>query len=167
MTDSMQLNRPVSQAHHLLGQPTSLAEHFDAHGPLAAPIGRHSPAKQKLMADLEASGLTGRGGGGFPTAQKVAVVQRGRRGGAVVVNAMEGEPASDKDKVLLSRTPHLVLDGAQYLAALLGATRSLSASRPVGIGLPRSSRAQSMSGGALDGLTSKSSWSGPRRIRRW
>jgi len=117
----MQLNRPVSQAHHLLGQPTSLAEHFDAHGPLAAPIGRHSPAKQKLMADLEASGLTGRGGGGFPTAQKVAVVQRGRRGGAVVVNAMEGEPASDKDKVLLSRTPHLVLDGAQYLAALLGA----------------------------------------------
>ena len=112
MTDSMQLNRPVSQAHHLLGQPTSLAEHFDAHGPLAAPIGRHSPAKQKLMADLAASGLTGRGGGGFPTAQKVAVVQRGRRGGAVVVNAMEGEPASDKDKVLLSRTPHLVLDGA-------------------------------------------------------
>ena len=56
------------------------------------------------MADLEASGLTGRGGGGFPTALKVASVQRGRKGGTVVVNAMEGEPASDKDKVLLSRT---------------------------------------------------------------
>ncbi len=117
----MQLNRPVGQAHHLLGQPTSLSEHFAVHGPLAAPSGRHSPAKQRLMADLEASGLTGRGGGGFPTALKVASVQRGRKGGTVVVNAMEGEPASDKDKVLLSRTPHLVLDGAQYLAALFGA----------------------------------------------
>jgi len=31
---------------------------------------------------------------------------------------MEGEPASDKDKLLLTWAPHLVLDGAQYLAAL-------------------------------------------------
>jgi NADH:ubiquinone oxidoreductase subunit F (NADH-binding) len=31
---------------------------------------------------------------------------------------MEGEPASDKDKVLLTRAPHLVLDGAQFLAAM-------------------------------------------------
>ena len=36
---------------------------------------------------------------------------------------MEGEPASDKDKLLLTRVPHLVLDGAQYLAALCRANR--------------------------------------------
>jgi len=36
---------------------------------------------------------------------------------------MEGEPASDKDKLLLTRAPHLVLDGAQYLAALCRADR--------------------------------------------
>ena len=36
---------------------------------------------------------------------------------------MEGEPASDKDKVLLTRSPHLVLDGAQLLAAASGANR--------------------------------------------
>jgi NADH:ubiquinone oxidoreductase subunit F (NADH-binding) len=36
---------------------------------------------------------------------------------------MEGEPASDKDKVLLSTVPHLVLDGAQLLAAATEASR--------------------------------------------
>jgi NADH:ubiquinone oxidoreductase subunit F (NADH-binding) len=39
----------------------------------------------------------------------------------MVVNAMESEPASDKDKVLLTRVPHLVLDGAQLMAAACGA----------------------------------------------
>jgi NADH:ubiquinone oxidoreductase subunit F (NADH-binding) len=41
----------------------------------------------------------------------------------MVVNAMESEPASDKDKLLLTRAAHLVLDGAQYLAVLCGADR--------------------------------------------
>ena len=40
-----------------------------------------------------------------------------------MVNAMEGEPASSKDQLLLSRSPHLVLDGAQYLATLCGSHR--------------------------------------------
>ena len=34
---------------------------------------------------------------------------------------MEGEPSSDKDKLLLIRSPHLVLDGAQLMAAACGA----------------------------------------------
>jgi NADH:ubiquinone oxidoreductase subunit F (NADH-binding) len=38
---------------------------------------------------------------------------------------MEGEPASDKDKVLLTRAPHLVLDGAQLLAAACRANEIL------------------------------------------
>ena len=41
----------------------------------------------------------------------------------MVVNAMEGEPASDKDKLLLTRVPHLVLDGAQLIGAAFGADR--------------------------------------------
>ena len=75
------------------------------------------------MASLEESGLTGRGGGAFPTSVKLAVSQSGGQGGIVVVNAMEGEPASSKDQLLLTRAPHLVLDGAQYLATLCGSDR--------------------------------------------
>ncbi len=40
----------------------------------------------------------------------------------VVVNAMEGEPASAKDRVLLTHAPHLVLDGAEVAAAVIGAS---------------------------------------------
>jgi NADH:ubiquinone oxidoreductase subunit F (NADH-binding) len=43
----------------------------------------------------------------------------------LVVNAMEGEPASEKDWVLLSSAPHLVLDGAELAALAVGAREIL------------------------------------------
>jgi len=71
---------------------------------------------------LRASGLTGRGGAGVPTAMKVDFLRQHKRGvGYVVVNAMEGEPAAHKDRTLITRHPHLVLDGARLLANLLDA----------------------------------------------
>jgi NADH:ubiquinone oxidoreductase subunit F (NADH-binding) len=67
------------------------------------------------------SGLKGRGGGAFPTGEKLRAVaaQRGRP--VVVLNGAEGEPASRKDKALLGAVPHLALDGAAVAAAALGA----------------------------------------------
>jgi len=75
-----------------------------------------------LLDELEASGLTGRGGAAFPTARKARLLrdQRGHNK-VVVVNAMEGEPVSYKDSTLLSTNPHLVLDGAAILASIIGA----------------------------------------------
>jgi NADH:ubiquinone oxidoreductase subunit F (NADH-binding) len=86
-------------------------------------LGRNATWQESLAASLEVSGLTGRGGGAFPTSIKLRLANSAGVGGTVVVNAMEGEPASSKDTLLLSRAPHLVLDGAQYIAAMCRANR--------------------------------------------
>ena len=123
ITDSVSRVLPQSEFHHLLGHPTDLAGHIEAHGPLAAALGSDESWRRTLAAGLESSGLSGKGGGGFPSSIKVARASTHGRGGTVVVNGMESEPASDKDKVLLTRVPHLVLDGAQFVAAMCGADR--------------------------------------------
>jgi NADH:ubiquinone oxidoreductase subunit F (NADH-binding) len=71
-----------------------------------------------LVAWCEAVAVRGRGGAGFPFAIKLRAAA-GRRP-LVVVNGSEGEPASHKDSVLLTRAPHLVLDGAAVTARALG-----------------------------------------------
>jgi len=95
------------------GRALTLDEHLASYGSLQ-PTG-------DLIAAVEESGLTGRGGAGFPTAAKLRAVAARRGRPVVVVNAAEGEPLSDKDKLLLRSLPHLVLDGAVALAGALGA----------------------------------------------
>jgi NADH:ubiquinone oxidoreductase subunit F (NADH-binding) len=114
---------PVTDRYGLLGHPTDLAGHVRALGPLPMPRGTDGAWQLALCRDLAASGLAGRGGAAFPSAIKLAAARADGRAGVIVVNGMEGEPASDKDKVLLTRSPHLVLDGAQLLAAASGADR--------------------------------------------
>ena len=103
--------------------PASLAEHLGRYGPL--PLSRLDGAhRDALLGEVEGSGLTGRGGAAFPTARKLAAVAA-QAAPVVVANGTEGEPASAKDKVLLARSPHLVLDGAVLAAALVGAREAV------------------------------------------
>ena len=107
-----------------VGDPGTVGDlglHLRTHGPLRLPARRSRPEIAALLAALAASGLTGRGGAGFPLAAKVAYVREQRRRPITVVNAMEGEPASLKDRVLATRAPHLVLDGADVAAAAVDA----------------------------------------------
>ncbi|MFL5867808.1 MAG: NADH-ubiquinone oxidoreductase-F iron-sulfur binding region domain-containing protein [Thermoleophilaceae bacterium] len=101
-------------------RPLTLDEHLGLHGP--APLGRDELQLRDVVALLEECALRGRGGAGFPAAAKLSAVARGQRAATVVVNGVEAEPASEKDRTLLGRTPHLVLDGAQIAAAALRAS---------------------------------------------
>jgi len=94
-----------------------LAAHVERLG--ARPFG--SPP---LISEIARSGLRGRGGAGFPTAVKLNAVA-GRRNPIVVANGTEGEPLSAKDKTLLLRSPHLVLDGLALVAEAVGASVSV------------------------------------------
>jgi len=98
-----------------------LDAHLAVHGPLLVPHESDTAAIARLIEAVRASGLTGRGGAGFPTARKWDSVRSGNRRPQLVVNAMEGEPASQKDRALLSAAPHLVLDGAVLAARAIGA----------------------------------------------
>ena len=111
MNDATSLPRLLAAAS---ARPLSLAQHDEVFG-VARPVAN-------LLEELEVSGLTGRGGAAFPTFRKAKLL-RDQRGHSkfVVVNAMEGEPAAHKDRTLLAANPHLVLDGAEYLAAVIGA----------------------------------------------
>ena len=93
----------------------SLAAHQQRFGPLP------DSAATTLVTLLEEAGLTGRGGAGFPTARKIASVT-GRKA-VVIGNGAEGEPLSHKDAELLSRAPHLVLDGLSAAAAAVAADK--------------------------------------------
>jgi NADH:ubiquinone oxidoreductase subunit F (NADH-binding) len=119
------LSAPVSSTWSI-GAPRLLAgleshERLDLAGHAAVHGVRPGMDLGRLLELLDASGIAGRGGAGFPLATKLRSLDRGKR--RVVVNASESEPASHKDRVLLRRTPHLVIDGALSVADSIGAER--------------------------------------------
>ena len=99
------------------GQAESLEAHRARLGPLEL-----AARGDDLITALEATGLLGRGGAGFPVGRKWrAMADRGSRHAVIVANGAEGEPASAKDRVLMTHRPHLILDGAILAADAVGA----------------------------------------------
>lgn len=76
---------------------------------------------------INAAGLRGRGGAGFPAGRKWASI-RGGGGEAgdryVVANGAEGEPGTFKDRTLMLRNPYQVLEGLQIAAETIGAVHA-------------------------------------------
>ena len=97
--------------------PEGFAQHVGRLGEL--PPKAH---RDDLIATLEATGLLGRGGAGFPVGQKWrSLVEQDLGRPIVVVNGAEGEPRSAKDRALMTLRPQLVLDGAVLAADAIGA----------------------------------------------
>jgi NADH:ubiquinone oxidoreductase subunit F (NADH-binding) len=77
---------------------------------------------ERVVEEIDRSGLRGRGGAGFPTGQKWQTV-RGAAGRDrfAVCNAAEGEPGTFKDRALLRANPYQVLEGLAIAAFAIGA----------------------------------------------
>jgi NADH:ubiquinone oxidoreductase subunit F (NADH-binding) len=79
-----------------------------------------------LLDEVEASGLRGRGGAGFPTARKWrTAAAAGSDVKYVVANADEGDAGAYSDRLLLERDPHAVLEGLAIAARAIGAGRGV------------------------------------------
>jgi NADH:ubiquinone oxidoreductase subunit F (NADH-binding) len=99
---------------------SELDGHLATHGALTLPGGADPEWVGETIRSIAGSGLLGRGGAGFPSAEKWRTVAGAARRPVLVVNGMEGEPASGKDRLLLTCAPHLVLDGAEVAATATG-----------------------------------------------
>lgn len=76
-----------------------------------------------VLSALDASGLQGRGGAGFPAGRKWrAVLGEAETERYVVCNADEAEPGTFKDREVMLRRPHLLLEGLAICAETIGAT---------------------------------------------
>ncbi|MDG1480282.1 MAG: NADH-ubiquinone oxidoreductase-F iron-sulfur binding region domain-containing protein [Myxococcota bacterium] len=77
----------------------------------------------QILDEIEASGLQGRGGAGFPAHIKWrSVVGEAETERYLVCNADEGEPGTFKDREVLLRRPHLMMEGLAIAAHTIGAS---------------------------------------------
>jgi NADH-quinone oxidoreductase subunit F len=66
---------------------------------------------QEVLSELEASGLRGRGGAGFQMGKKASFLPHGSMEKYLVCNADESEPGTFKDRELMQKSPHMLIEG--------------------------------------------------------
>jgi NADH-quinone oxidoreductase subunit F len=81
-------------------------------------------SQDALIAELEASGLRGRGGAGFPAGRKASFLPKGDMDKYLVCNADESEPGTFKDRELMQKSPHMLIEGIVIAAHAGGANHA-------------------------------------------
>jgi NADH:ubiquinone oxidoreductase subunit F (NADH-binding)/NADH:ubiquinone oxidoreductase subunit E len=80
---------------------------------------------EAVISEVEASGLSGRGGAGFPVGRKWKFVAQAKRSPKYIVcNADESEPLIFKDRVLIDTNPHQILEGMAVAGYACGAEQA-------------------------------------------
>jgi len=79
---------------------------------------------EAVLDQLKASGLRGRGGAGFAMGTKVSFLPKGAMDKYLVCNADESEPGTFKDRELMQKNPHLLIEGLIIASYAAGANRS-------------------------------------------
>jgi NADH-quinone oxidoreductase subunit F len=77
-----------------------------------------------VLAELQASGIRGRGGAGFAMGTKASFLPKGDMDKFVVCNADESEPGAFKDRELMQKNPHRLIEGIAIAAHAVAANKA-------------------------------------------
>jgi NADH-quinone oxidoreductase subunit F len=80
--------------------------------------------REAVLNELLASGLRGRGGAGFAMGKKVSFLPKGAMDIYLCCNADESEPGTFKDRELMQKNPHLLIEGIIIAAYAAGANKA-------------------------------------------
>src|SRR3990167_6369362 len=119
----VQLNQVCYRTFHL-NESWTLAAYLSVGGYSAwQKILKEQTPPDEIIAILKLSALRGRGGAGFPTGLKWSFINRTLAGQKYVVcNSDEGEPGTCKDRDILEKNPHQLIEGMVIAGYVMGAT---------------------------------------------
>ncbi|MGB4666974.1 MAG: NAD(P)H-dependent oxidoreductase subunit E, partial [bacterium] len=104
--------------------PASIDDYMERDGYRALKKVLTSMSPQEVMAEIEKSGLRGRGGAGFPTGVKWKQCERVEAlPKYVVCNGDEGDPGAFMDRSIMEGDPHSVIEGMLICAYAIGAEK--------------------------------------------
>lgn len=78
---------------------------------------------QAIIDEVKASGLRGRGGAGFPTGTKWGFLPKNGEPRYLLCNADEGEPGTFKDRLMMERAPHQLIEGMIISGFAIGSNK--------------------------------------------
>jgi NADH-quinone oxidoreductase subunit F len=96
-------------------------ERIGGYGPLRKALLEMAP--DEVLNELEESGLRGRGGAGFSMGKKAGFIPKGAMDKYLCCNADESEPGTFKDRLLMQKNPHLLIEGCVIGALAAGANK--------------------------------------------
>jgi NADH-quinone oxidoreductase subunit F len=97
---------------------------YERHGGYESLRKALSMSREEVLHELETSALRGRGGAGFAMGKKVSFLPKGPMDKYLVCNADESEPGAFKDRELMQKSPHMLVEGIIIAAYAIGATRA-------------------------------------------
>ena len=103
--------------------PDSIEEYMSKKGYLALMDALTQTDPKEIIEIIKASGLRGRGGGGFPTGIKWATCAKHHGNRYIICNADEGDPGAYMDRSILEGDPHSVLEGMLIAGYAIGSSQ--------------------------------------------
>jgi NADH-quinone oxidoreductase subunit F len=86
-------------------------ENADGYVALRKALSAGESGAEAVLAEIDASGLRGRGGAGFATGKKASFIPKGTQSNFLTCNADESEPGTFKDRQLMQYCPHRLVEG--------------------------------------------------------